>query len=80
MNANCLIYLNEVLMSQSFLRNTIENNVKVPKKLIKAYEEGQEFNKNGKDDHKKCFKSYSWCPYSATTMMKFIAFNRVLFG
>ncbi|KAG5672365.1 hypothetical protein PVAND_002497 [Polypedilum vanderplanki] len=62
------------------ITNSIENKMKLPKKLIKAYEQGQEFNKNEKDDYKKCYKNYSWCPYSASTMMKFIAFNKVLFG
>ncbi|KAL7018396.1 hypothetical protein ACKWTF_010736 [Chironomus riparius] len=62
-----------------FITNTIDN-VKVPKKLKKAYEHGQGYNKNNKNDFEKCYKNYSWCPYSADTMMKFITFNKILFG
>lgn len=60
-------------------RNAIENT-KVPKKLQKAYEKGLDYNQNEQTDYKKCFNDYTWCPYSAETMMKFISFNKVLFG
>lgn len=62
-----------------FLSHAIENS-KVPKKLKKSYEQGIEFNKNEKTDFTKCYQSYPLCPYSAETMIKFITFNKFLFG
>ncbi|XP_070506035.1 uncharacterized protein [Chironomus tepperi] len=62
-----------------FITSTIDH-VKVPKKLKKAYKLGQDYNKNQRDDYQKCYTNYSWCPYSARTMIKFITFNKVLFG
>lgn len=62
-----------------FLSHAIENS-KVPTKLKKSYEQGIEFNKNDKKDFTKCYKSYPLCPYSAETMIKFITFNKFLFG
>ncbi|CAO1425026.1 unnamed protein product [Diamesa serratosioi] len=62
-----------------FILSNIEK-VKVPKRLKKSFEEGQDYNQNGKEDFEKCYKNFPICPYSAKTMMKLIQFNNYLFG
>lgn len=69
----------DLSVNDDFSSNTIENT-KVPKKLKKSFEQGLEYNKNQKEDFKKCYKNYPICPYSAETMLKLISFNKLLFG
>ena len=64
---------------KDFFRNTLDN-VKVPKKLKKAFENGYNYNKNLDEDFKNCYKDYPFCPYSAKTMIKIITFNKAVFG
>ena len=62
-----------------FFLNSLDN-VKVPKKLKKAFENGYNYNKNLDEDFKNCYEDYPFCPYSAKTMIKIITFNKAVFG
>ena len=70
--------INYLFKNLIFNRSSIDR--KMPNRLKKSFELGQNYNKDNAFDHKKCYKHYPMCMYSAKTMLKLIQFNNYLFG